>query len=165
VTSVLQKVVGGRSVQGEGRTIGEVLDGINAQYPGFREQITQEDGSLHRFVNIYINDEDIRFMQQLQTPVSAGDVVSILPALAGGGLLEDASRSSTAALASRGFRAAPPPPPFVGSTGGHPQTPGRGAAPPSAHPALGDPMVAARNANMATLEPSGGAVPAKPGSA
>jgi molybdopterin converting factor small subunit len=43
-----------------------------------------EDGSLHRFVNIYVNDEDIRFMQQLQTPVAAGDVVSILPALAGG---------------------------------------------------------------------------------
>jgi molybdopterin converting factor small subunit len=43
-----------------------------------------EDGSLHRFVNIYINDEDIRFMQSLETPVSSGDVVSILPALAGG---------------------------------------------------------------------------------
>ena len=84
MTSVLQKVVGGKSVQGEGKTIGEVLDGLNAQHPGFREQITQEDGSLHRFVNIYINDEDIRFMQQLQTPVEAGDVVSILPALAGG---------------------------------------------------------------------------------
>ena len=84
MTSVLQKVVGGKSVQGEGKTIGEVLDGLNAQHPGFREQITQEDGSLHRFVNIYVNDEDIRFMQQLQTPVSEGDVVSILPALAGG---------------------------------------------------------------------------------
>ena len=90
VTSVLQKVVGGKSVQGEGKTIGEVLDGLNAQHPGFREQITQEDGSLHRFVNIYINDEDIRFMQQLQTPVSEGDVVSILPALAGGAMSEDA---------------------------------------------------------------------------
>ena len=43
-----------------------------------------EDGSLHRFVNIYVNDEDIRFMNQLQTPVEPGDVVSILPALAGG---------------------------------------------------------------------------------
>ena len=84
MTSVLQKVVGGKTVQGEGKTIGEVLDGLNAQHPGFREQITQEDGSLHRFVNIYINDEDIRFMQQLQTPVNEGDVVSILPALAGG---------------------------------------------------------------------------------
>lgn len=84
VTSVLQRVIGAKSVEAEGGTIAEVLAGINAQYPGFREQITMEDGSLHRFVNIYVNDEDIRFMQQLQTPVAAGDVVSILPALAGG---------------------------------------------------------------------------------
>jgi MoaD family protein len=81
---VLQRVIGAKSVEAEGGTIAEVLAGINAQYPGFREQITMEDGSLHRFVNIYVNDEDIRFMQQLQTPVAAGDVVSILPALAGG---------------------------------------------------------------------------------
>ena len=84
VTSVLQRVVGAKSVEAEGGTIAEVLAGINAQYPGFREQITMEDGSLHRFVNIYVNDEDIRFMQQLETPVEPGDVVSILPALAGG---------------------------------------------------------------------------------
>jgi MoaD family protein len=84
VTSVLQRVVGAKSVEAEGGTIAEVLEQINAKYPGFREQITMEDGSLHRFVNIYINDEDIRFMQSLETPVSAGDVVSILPALAGG---------------------------------------------------------------------------------
>jgi MoaD family protein len=84
VTSVLQRVVGAKSVEAEGSTIAEVLEQINAKYPGFREQITMEDGSLHRFVNIYINDEDIRFMQSLETPVSAGDVVSILPALAGG---------------------------------------------------------------------------------
>ena len=84
VTSVLQRVVGAKSVEAEGSTIAEVLEQINVRYPGFREQITMEDGSLHRFVNIYINDEDIRFMQSLETPVSAGDVVSILPALAGG---------------------------------------------------------------------------------
>jgi MoaD family protein len=84
VTSVLQRVIGAKSVETEGGTIAEVLERINAQYPGFREQITMEDGSLHRFVNIYVNDEDIRFMQQLQTPVESGDVVSILPALAGG---------------------------------------------------------------------------------
>jgi molybdopterin synthase sulfur carrier subunit len=84
VTSVLQRVIGSKSVQTEGSTIAEVLDKINAQYPGFREQITMEDGSLHRFVNIYINDEDIRFLQSLATPVKEGDVLSILPALAGG---------------------------------------------------------------------------------
>ncbi len=84
VTSVLQRVVGAKSVRTEGSTIAEVLEKLNADYPGFREQITMEDGSLHRFVNIYINDEDIRFMQQMETPVARGDVVSILPALAGG---------------------------------------------------------------------------------
>jgi len=81
---VLQRVVGAKSVRSEGTTIAEVLDNVNAEYPGFREQITMEDGSLHRFVNIYVNDEDIRYMDSLQTPVKEGDVVSILPALAGG---------------------------------------------------------------------------------
>lgn len=81
---MLQRVVGAKSVQSEGNTIAEVLEQINAQHPGFREQITMEDGSLHRFVNIYVNDEDIRYMQSLETPVKEGDVVSILPALAGG---------------------------------------------------------------------------------
>ncbi len=84
VTSVLQRVLGAKSVQGEGETVGELLNNMNAAYPGFREQITMEDGSLHRFVNIYINDEDIRFLQSLDTPVKEGDVLSILPALAGG---------------------------------------------------------------------------------
>ena len=81
---MLQRVVGGKSVQSDGRTVGEVLEQVNAQYPGFKEQITASDGALHRFVNIYINDEDIRYLQQLETPVEEGDVVSILPALAGG---------------------------------------------------------------------------------
>ena len=84
VTSVLQRVLGARSVQSEGETVGELLNNMNAAYPGFREQITMEDGSLHRFVNIYINDEDIRFLQSLDTPIKEGDVLSILPALAGG---------------------------------------------------------------------------------
>ncbi len=84
ITSVLQRVVGAKSVRAKGSTVGEVLEQVNARYPGFREQITTADGSLHRFVNVYINDEDIRFLQSLDTPVREGDVVSILPALAGG---------------------------------------------------------------------------------
>lgn len=84
VTSVLQSVVGAKSIRTEGDNIGEVLAQINAAHPGFKEQVTMEDGSLHRFVNIYVNDEDIRFLQSLETPVQEGDVVSILPALAGG---------------------------------------------------------------------------------
>jgi MoaD family protein len=77
-------VVGAKTVQSDGQTVGELLDNMNASYPGFKEQITMDDGSLHRFVNIYINDEDIRFLQSLETPVKEGDVLSILPALAGG---------------------------------------------------------------------------------
>lgn len=84
VTSVLQRVVGAKTVESEGKTVGELLENMNRAYPGFKEQITSDTGELHRFVNIYINDEDIRFLQQLETPVKEGDVLSILPALAGG---------------------------------------------------------------------------------
>jgi molybdopterin converting factor small subunit len=70
-------------VHGEGSTVGELLTDLDGKYPGFRKQIMQ-DGNLHRFVNIYLNDEDIRYMQQLDTRVKDGDSVSILPALAGG---------------------------------------------------------------------------------
>ena len=84
MTSILQRIVGTKSVQSEGATVAELLEDVNTRFPGFKEQISMDDGSLHRFVNIYINDEDIRFLQSLETPVQEGDVLSILPALAGG---------------------------------------------------------------------------------
>ena len=84
VTSVLQRVIGSKSVQAEGATIAEVLQGVNERFPGFREQITMEDGSLHRFVNIYINGEDVRYVDGINTAVKDGDEVSIVPAVAGG---------------------------------------------------------------------------------
>ncbi len=84
VTATLQNLVGGKSVREEGTTVGELLGNLDSRYPGFRAQISGEDGQLHRFVNIYLNDEDIRYLQALETPLSEGDVVSILPALAGG---------------------------------------------------------------------------------
>ena len=83
VTSVLQKVTGAKVVHGEGSTVGELLRDLDAKYPGFEQQIMQ-DGHLHRFVNIYLNDEDIRYLDQLDTRVKEGDSISILPALAGG---------------------------------------------------------------------------------
>ena len=86
VTATLQNLVGAKSVQGEGATVGELLDDLDSRYPGFKDQISGDDGQLHRFVNIYLNDEDIRYLQSLETPVKEGDVVSILPALAGGAL-------------------------------------------------------------------------------
>ena len=85
VTAVLQRLTGGaKSVQAEGQTVGELLGDLERNYPGFLAQVMQEEGKLHRFVNIYLNDEDIRYLKQLDTPVADGDVVSILPALAGG---------------------------------------------------------------------------------
>lgn len=83
VTSVLQKLTNAKVVHGEGATISDLLADLDGKYPGFKNQIMQE-GSLHRFVNIYLNDEDIRYLDQLKTPVKDGDTVSILPALAGG---------------------------------------------------------------------------------
>jgi sulfur-carrier protein len=83
VTSVLQKVTGAKVVEGSGGTVAELLSDLDGRYPGFKQQIMQ-DGSLHRFVNIYLNDEDIRYLEQLETPVHDGDSISILPALAGG---------------------------------------------------------------------------------
>jgi MoaD family protein len=84
VTANLQKLVGGkRSVQGEGSTVLELLDDLESRYRGFKD-ILVTDGELHRFVNIYLNDEDIRFLDKLDTPLKEGDTLSILPALAGG---------------------------------------------------------------------------------
>ncbi len=84
VTSTLRTLVGAKSIQGEGATVGALLVDLEAKFPGFKDQISGEDGELHRFVNIYVNDEDIRFLNALETSLSADDVVSILPALAGG---------------------------------------------------------------------------------
>lgn len=85
VTSVIQKVVDDqKEFPSEGKTISELIENIEAQYPGFRAQIAGEDGELHRFVNIYLNDEDIRYLSGKETAIADGDSVSILPALAGG---------------------------------------------------------------------------------
>ena len=85
VTAVLQRITNGaKSVKANGSNVEELLHNLDGEYPGFLQQVQSEDGTLHRFVNIYLNDEDIRFMEKLATPVKDGDVVSILPALAGG---------------------------------------------------------------------------------
>ena len=86
VTSVIQKVVDGqREFDGDGATVGELLSNIDRRYPGFAAQIMGAGGELHRFVNIYLNDEDVRYLEGKDTPLTDGDTVSILPALAGGG--------------------------------------------------------------------------------
>jgi MoaD family protein len=84
VTAMLRNLVGAKSVDANGGTVGELLDNLDASYPGFKSQISDANGGLHRFVNIYLNDEDIRYLNSLDTAVKDGDTVSILPALAGG---------------------------------------------------------------------------------
>ena len=83
-TLLRQYTDGTASVSAEGATIGEVFAAIVGQYPGLGGQLIDDSGALHKFVNVYVNDEDIRYLDSLGTPVAAGDVVSILPAVAGG---------------------------------------------------------------------------------
>jgi len=81
----LRSQAGGASVVSvDGSTIGEVLGKLVAQYPGMSGQILTEDGTLHKFVNVYVDDDDVRYLQALETPTPDGAEVSILPAVAGG---------------------------------------------------------------------------------
>jgi sulfur-carrier protein len=83
--TILRPHVGGAStVEAEGSTVGELFAGLVTRYPGLRDQLVTETGDLHRFVNVYRNDDDIRYLGRLDTPVSESDVVSIIPAVAGG---------------------------------------------------------------------------------
>ena len=85
VPSVLRSVTGGEKVvRGSGDTVAALIESLSGRYPGLRGQLVEEDGSLRTFVNVYVNDEDIRYTGKLETPVRGGDVVSILPAIAGG---------------------------------------------------------------------------------
>lgn len=81
---LLQRSGGTMEVQGEGATVGELLADLERRFPGITERLTAADGDLHAFVNIYRNDEDIRYLGKLSTPLQDGDVVSILPAISGG---------------------------------------------------------------------------------
>lgn len=83
--TVLRSQAGGAAVVTvDGATIGEVLGKLVAEHPGLAGQVVQADGSLHKFVNIYVNDDDVRYLDGLDTPVPDGAEVSILPAVAGG---------------------------------------------------------------------------------
>ncbi len=83
-TLLRQHAGGDTSVRAEGATVGDVFTELVARFPGLSGQLIDDEGSLHRFVNVYRNDEDIRYLDQLDTKLSDGDVVSILPAVAGG---------------------------------------------------------------------------------
>src|SRR5690606_38286590 len=72
------------SLKLEGATVEEVLKSLTTQYEGLRRHLYGEDGRIRNFVNIYINDEDIRYLQREKTPVQDGDTISIVPSIAGG---------------------------------------------------------------------------------
>ena len=85
IPTMLRSHVGGAAtVSVDGATVREVLDNLVAAYPALVGQIVTPDGTLHKFVNVYVNDDDIRYLDKLDTKVTDADTVSILPAVAGG---------------------------------------------------------------------------------
>ena len=85
IPTILRTYTGGsKTVDGDGATLLALLDDLDGNHPGLKGRLVQDDGSLHRFVNIYVNDEDVRFSGSLETPLKDGDAVTILPAVAGG---------------------------------------------------------------------------------
>ena len=85
IPTPLQRLTNGQGeVQCQGGSVTELLGNLEQQYPGIKERISDEKGQLRRFVNVFVNEEDIRFLQGDQTAVKDGDEVSIIPAIAGG---------------------------------------------------------------------------------
>jgi molybdopterin synthase sulfur carrier subunit len=84
IPTILRSYTGGaKSVQGSGSTLGELLVNLDTEHGGLRERLVDGE-KLRRFVNVYLNDEDVRFLGGLETPVADGDTVTVLPAVAGG---------------------------------------------------------------------------------
>lgn len=85
IPTVFRKYTNGAaSVEVGAGKLSDVFDQIERKHPGMKEQILTDEGQLHRFVNVYVNDEDARYLDKLQTEVSEGDTVSLLPSVAGG---------------------------------------------------------------------------------
>jgi sulfur-carrier protein len=92
--TVLRSQAGGaKTVAAQGSTVGEVLSALVDEYPGLSGQVINSDGTLHKFVNVYLNDDDVRYLSALDTPVKDSDEISILPAVAGGAVADEAYRS------------------------------------------------------------------------
>ena len=84
IPTILRTYTGGeKAVEGSGGTLAELFDDIESRHPGLRDRLVDEKG-LRRFVNVYLNDEDVRFLGGITTPVAEGDTVTVLPAVAGG---------------------------------------------------------------------------------
>ena len=87
IPTVLRPALGGdTSVTVEGSTVGEVLDQLTENHPDVKGQLLNKDGTLHRFLNVYVNDDDVRYLGGVDAPVTNGDEITLLPAVAGGTL-------------------------------------------------------------------------------
>lgn len=85
IPTTLRPLSGGNAtVEVDGATLGEVLRNLDAAYPGFADRLFDDHGGLRRFVNVFVADDDVRYLQGLDTPVPPGETVSIIPAVAGG---------------------------------------------------------------------------------
>jgi molybdopterin synthase sulfur carrier subunit len=85
IPTPLRKLTGGaEEVSASGKNVGELIGELEKKFPGIKERICDESGAVRRFVNIFVKDEDIRFLQNLETPLGDKDEVSIVPAIAGG---------------------------------------------------------------------------------
>jgi molybdopterin synthase sulfur carrier subunit len=85
IPTILRTYTGGeKAVEGKGDTLAALIDNLDESHPGLKARLITDDGALHRFVNVYVNDEDVRFTGSLESAVKDGDTVTILPAVAGG---------------------------------------------------------------------------------
>ncbi|MCA9529120.1 MAG: MoaD/ThiS family protein [Myxococcales bacterium] len=85
IPTPLRTLTGGADeVHAEGATVGAIIEQLEANHPGIKERICDDKGNVRRFVNVFLNDEDIRFLDGLQSPVKDGDTLSVVPAIAGG---------------------------------------------------------------------------------
>jgi molybdopterin synthase sulfur carrier subunit len=86
IPTPLRKLTGNQSeVQAEAATVAELIDNLESAHAGIKEKLLDESGDIRRYVNIYVNDEDVRFLDGKDTSLKDGDSVSIVPAIAGGG--------------------------------------------------------------------------------
>ncbi len=85
IPTPLRPMTGGKGeVEGAGGSVSELIEHLNGAHPGLKDRICDEQGEVRRFINIYVNEEDIRFLTGKETPLKDGDEVSIVPAIAGG---------------------------------------------------------------------------------
>ena len=85
IPTILRPDAGGQAVvDANGATLGEIFDDLVTRFPGLKDKVITEDGQLHKFVNVYVNDDDARYLDKLASKVADDDVITVLPAVAGG---------------------------------------------------------------------------------